>query len=141
MYIVRTSTNSSPKPRKPAPRSTKIPKTCFGETGSARSSIPMDTSGASRLESAISTLARCRNRNRSLEILDHLAANDQPLDLAGALVDLGDLSVAIMTFYRIILDVAVAAMDLNGLIGHEHRDLGGEELGHGGLFVDRSPLI
>src|SRR5689334_21565256 len=44
-----------------------------------------------------------------------LAGDDQPLDLVGALVDLRELGVAIHPLDRIVLGVAGAAVDLDGV--------------------------
>src|SRR4051794_5777317 len=57
------------------------------------------------------------------------AGDDEPLDLAGALVDLGDLGVAVVALDRELLGVAVAAEDLDRLAGDLAGRLGGEQLG------------
>src|SRR3954466_2928743 len=54
--------------------------------------------------------------------------DDQALDLARALVDLGDLGVAVVALGREVLGVAVAAEDLDRLTGPVARDAAGEEL-------------
>src|SRR5262245_60458934 len=59
-----------------------------------------------------------------------LTADDQPLDLAGALVDLAHARVAVQLLDREVLEVAVAAVDLDGLRAHPLGHLGGVELGH-----------
>src|SRR6185436_15987907 len=51
------------------------------------------------------------------------------LDLAGPLVDLGDAGVAEVALDVVLLGVAVAAVDLERLVGDPLRHLGGEELG------------
>ena len=56
-------------------------------------------------------------------------SDDEPLDLARALVDLGDLGVAVVALRRELLGVAVAAEDLDRLAGLAAGDRGGEELG------------
>src|SRR6478672_11132106 len=55
--------------------------------------------------------------------------DDQALDLARALVDLGDLGVAVVALGREVLRVAVAAEDLDRLAGPVAGDAAGEELG------------
>ena len=57
------------------------------------------------------------------------AGDDEPLDLARALVDLGHLRVAVVALDRELLGVAVAAEDLDRLAGPVARDARGEELG------------
>jgi hypothetical protein len=51
------------------------------------------------------------------------------LDLVGALADGEDLRVAVEAAHRVLLDVAVAAVDLDGLLGAAHRQAPGLELG------------
>jgi len=51
------------------------------------------------------------------EFLDERPRDHEPLDLVGALADREDLRVAIETAHRVFLDVAVAAVDLNCLVG------------------------
>src|SRR4051794_1823486 len=58
-----------------------------------------------------------------------LAGDDEPLDLAGALADLGQLGVPQVALDRILGHVAVAAVDLDGRVRHPRADLGSEELG------------
>lgn len=47
--------------------------------------------------------------------LEQVARDDQPLDLTGALVDLGDAGVAVVPLGRHLCHVAHATQDLNGL--------------------------
>src|SRR5690606_13800406 len=54
------------------------------------------------------------------------------LDLARPLVDLRDPRVPIIAFDVVLLRVAVAAVDLDRLVGDPMAHLGGVELGHGG---------
>ena len=61
--------------------------------------------------------------------VQHLPADHQPLDLAGALADLGQLGVAQVALDLVLLDVAVAAVDLDRVVGGALGDLGGEQLG------------
>src|SRR5687767_12278408 len=46
-----------------------------------------------------------------------VARDDEPLDLRGALVDLGDLGVSEITLERHLLRVTHAAVDLHRLVG------------------------
>src|SRR5665213_3076863 len=59
--------------------------------------------------------------------------DDQPLDLARALEDGEDLRVTVPALDWVLAYVAVAAHDLDGLIGHVHGSLAGVELGHRAL--------
>src|SRR6266581_4037456 len=54
------------------------------------------------------------------------------LDLVGALADREDLGVAVEAAHRILLDVAVAAVDLHGLLRAAHGQAPGLQLGLGG---------
>src|SRR5437667_9830823 len=56
--------------------------------------------------------------------------DDQALDLAGAFEERVDLGVAVPLLDREVADVAVAAADLDRLLGHLHGDLAGLQLGH-----------
>src|SRR6185437_6985396 len=70
------------------------------------------------------------------------AGDDEPLDLARSLVDLGDLRVAVVALDRELLRVAVAAEDLDRLARLPPRHLGGEELGlRAGLGVRQVVLL
>src|SRR5687768_4779666 len=59
--------------------------------------------------------------------------DDKPLDLAGALVDLGDARVAVVALDAELGGVAVAAVDLEGFVRDARTHLGGQELGHRAL--------
>src|ERR671933_2282513 len=71
------------------------------------------------------------SRARGLTLLrsEDVARDHEPLDLARALVDLGDLRVAVVALGGELLRVAVAAEDLDRLAGPLARDPAGEELG------------
>ena len=58
--------------------------------------------------------------------LQQLPRDHQPLDFAGAFADGAQLGVAKEFLHRIVLDEAVAAVDLHGFIGDAHGGLGGE---------------
>src|SRR5436190_2534994 len=74
---------------------------------------------ATRPERSISIATRQENFLR-----DH-----QPLDLRSALVDLEQLRVTHQLLDRVLLDVAVAAEDLDRVGRHLHRGVGGKALG------------
>src|SRR3712207_3273307 len=57
------------------------------------------------------------------------AGDHHLLDLVGALADGEDLRVAVEAAHRVLLDVAVAAVDLHGLLGRAHRQPARLELG------------
>src|SRR3954468_9634214 len=65
----------------------------------------------------------------------HLAGDHDALDLVGSLVDLRDLRVAHHALHRVLGHVSVPPEHLDGLDGHLHRDIRGEQLRHRG--VDR----
>src|SRR5690606_9506708 len=60
------------------------------------------------------------HRSRSRRQVQVAAGDDDPLDLIGPFVDLGDLGVAHETFHGEVPDVAVAAQDLDRVDGHLH---------------------
>src|SRR3954468_16275884 len=68
-------------------------------------------------------------------------ADDQPLDLAGPLEDGVDLRVAVPALDRVFAGVAVAAEDLDGLLGHPDRGLAGVQLRHRALAVLERHLV
>src|SRR4051795_1078182 len=65
-----------------------------------------------------------------------LARDHHLLDLVGALADGEDLGVAIEAADGVLLDVAVAAVDLHGFLGRLDRQAAGLELGLGGAEVE-----
>src|SRR5919205_3803594 len=67
--------------------------------------------------------------------------DDDALDLARALVDLGDLRVAVVALDRELLRVPVAAEDLDRLAGLPAGRLGGEELRLRALLAVRPALL
>src|SRR5438034_2761044 len=69
------------------------------------------------------------------------AGDDEPLDLARALVDLRDLRVAVVALDRELLRVAVAAEDLDRLGGLPACHLRREELRLGALLGVREALL
>src|SRR3954451_10858487 len=69
------------------------------------------------------------------------AADDQPLDIARALVDLANPDVAIDPLDREILQVTVAAMDLDRVGAYPLGHFRGVELRHGSLLQARDAGI
>src|ERR1700722_17551261 len=64
-------------------------------------------------------------------LAQNLAGDDQALDFAGSLTYRAQLYVAVELLYRIVLDEAVAPVQLHRLIADLHRDFTGHQLGHG----------
>src|SRR5512133_629864 len=123
----------------PAPRSSTVESGPSSRSSAARSiSSPGHTGRPSsysradcpNLSGDASFLANRRQRGRAL-LAYHLARNHETLDLVRALVDLRDLRVAHHPLNGVLLHVAVAAEDLDGVGGHVHRDVGAVELRHG----------
>src|SRR3954467_8170103 len=81
-----------------------------------------------------STRERGNRGARSLcpaqSLLRDLARDDQPLNIAGALVDLAHPHIAIDPLDREIGEIAIAAVDLDRVGGDALSHLGGEQLGH-----------
>src|SRR5579864_1884707 len=63
------------------------------------------------------------------------AGDHQALNLRGAFEDRVDLRVAVPALDGVVPDVAVAAEDLDRLLGDPHGGLAGVELRHGALTV------
>src|SRR5262249_55577702 len=70
-----------------------------------------------------------------------LARDDKALNLAGPLADGGELDVAEELLGRIVFDEAVAAVDLDAVLGRTHGDLARVQLGHRGLERRPLPLV
>ena len=70
-----------------------------------------------------------------------MRGDDHPLDLVSALVDGGDLGVAVGPFHLHALEEAAAAVDLQGIVGDLQRDVRGVHLRHGGLHAVRRVLL
>src|ERR1051325_2099380 len=62
--------------------------------------------------------------------LEQGRSDHQPLNLAGSLVDFGDLCVTIVPFGREVGEVAVAGEHLQSFLGDTVGHLGVEQLGH-----------
>src|SRR5438093_1016694 len=63
------------------------------------------------------------------------------LDLGGPLEDRVDLGVPVPLLHREVLDVAVAAEDLDGLLGHRHRGLARLQLRHRAFGVIEGDVV
>src|SRR6185369_2626850 len=135
----------------PAPGGPVMPTT---RARPLRAKTPARTSRASGRPSSTSVMARASARTSpprtpatsagteesATAALPHhpaqaqeLAGDDQALDLARALADRAQLRVPKVALHRVVLDVAVAPVDLHRLHGHLDGGLAGVELGHGGL--------
>src|SRR4051794_39620348 len=71
--------------------------------------------------------ASTSGRSGARDVAEEVARDDQALDLARALVDLGDLRVAVVALGGEVLRVPVAAEDLDRLARDPARDAGGEQ--------------
>ena len=67
---------------------------------------------------------------RSAALAEQRPRDDEPLDLLGSLVELGDLRVAHHPLDRELVDVAVAPQHLDGVGGDPHRGVPGHEFTH-----------
>src|SRR5690606_24365318 len=76
-----------------------------------------------------------------LNLANHVAGNDDLLDLRGAFVQTEQAHVAVEPFDGVFADVAGAAMDLHAAVSNPATHLGGEHLGAGGLGADIQPLV
>src|SRR3982074_2539845 len=70
-----------------------------------------------------------------LVLAEEAAADDGLLDLAGALADEQERRLTHEPLDLVLLGVAVAAVDAEGLGGHLGAVLAGDQLGHAGLDV------
>src|SRR5262245_17785941 len=59
-----------------------------------------------------------------------LSGNDQPLNLAGALADGGELDVAEVLLGRIVFDETVSTVNLDAVFGRTNGDFARVQLGH-----------
>src|SRR5260370_24929327 len=95
---------------------------------------------ASGVEEEMAGGIRGRAPRRS-GLVEHPVGDHHLLDLAGALVDLGNTGVAEVALDVVLARVAVAAVDLQRLVGDALRHLGREELGLRGLERVALPLV
>src|SRR5215471_2519008 len=85
-------------------------------------------SAADRSSSSMREIARAMARGSPAMSLS--ASDDEPLDLARPLADGGQLDVAKVLLGRVVLDEAVAAVNLHAVVGYLHGHLAGVELRH-----------
>src|SRR5579883_2670073 len=65
--------------------------------------------------------------------LQQLTRDHKALNLARAFANGAELDVAIELFDRVVLDEAVAAVNLQRLVGHTHRNFRRKQFRHGGF--------
>src|ERR1700688_2864022 len=106
--------------------------------GVARAAATPATGAGAEGEMAGGIRARAPRRSG---LVEHPVGDHHLLDLAGALVDLGDTGVAEVALDVVLARVAVAAVDLQRLVGDPLRHLGREELGLRGLERVALPLV
>ena len=82
---------------------------------------------------ASAAAARLRRLVRPLKAVVERAGDDQPHDFVGALEDLVHAQVAHDTLDFIVCKIAVAAVDLQRLVGDVEAGVGDEALGLGGV--------
>ena len=70
-----------------------------------------------------------------------MGGDDHPLDLVGTLVDGGDLGIAVEPLHLHALQIAVAAEDLQGIVGDFQGDIRGVLLRHGGFHAVGGVLL
>src|SRR5262245_58947597 len=95
----------------------------------ARSSSLMRSSVATRSNGVLTMRSPCQELSEECADAGFRAADEQFLDLAGALVERHDAGITQVLLHRILVDVAVAAEDLDGVVGRPDRCLAGEVLG------------
>src|SRR5918994_4578910 len=88
-----------------------------------------------RFKVTITTPPRCSMRMSSLarmvSAVEQATGDDQPHDLVGAFEDLVHPDISEEALYCVFLYVAVAAVQLQGVVAHVEGDVGGKSLGHG----------
>src|SRR5436190_17007951 len=95
-----------------------------GSPAITRSASVAVTGGRSRRETQSPMPAGLRSSRQQLP------GDDEPLDLARALADGGELHVAEVFLRRVVLHEAVAAVDLDAVVGHLDGDLARIQFGH-----------
>src|SRR5918994_7451792 len=99
---------------------------------------------ASAMESSSvggSTLRLWRARINPARLGPQRPRDHHLLHLVGALADREDLGVAVEAADRVLLDVAVAAVDLHGLLRRAHREPTGLQLRLGGSERERPSRV
>src|SRR3982074_1539567 len=79
--------------------------------------------------------------DREPRVLEDLAGNDQPMNLARSFVDFGDAGIAEIPLDRVLLRVAVPAMHLGALRRAALPHLAREEFCLGGLEPVSAPRL
>src|SRR6266478_9057160 len=72
---------------------------------------------------------------------EELAGNDQFLNFAGTFANGAELDVAVKFFGGIVLDEAVAAVNLHAFVGDADGDFTGKKLGHAGFAREASIVL
>src|SRR5258705_9254185 len=93
------------------------------------------------LRSTVSRIGASKCMRLARDVAEQRARDDESLDLARALVDLGDLGVAVVALGREVAHVAVAAEHLQRLARVVARHPRGEQLGLGALDRVRPPRL
>src|SRR5262249_6465705 len=81
------------------------------------------------------------NRPYSSSVLEQASGNDHPLNLAGALIDLGDPSVPHMALGVEFFAVPLTAVDLQSLVRHSAGHLRSVQFGHRALERMPNPAV
>src|SRR5882757_4127162 len=74
-------------------------------------------------------------------LLQHLACDDELLDLTGAFIDPEQPCIAEQPLDGIFLDVAVSAVHLENTVGNSSQCLGGEVLAAGSFLGHRKAFV
>ena len=113
-------------PRSPSRTRTRSPRS------RRRTERPPGRSISERRAKPVATYVGRTGRGRDLMAKPfrsaELARDHHLLHLVGALADREDLGVAVEAADRVLLDVAVAAVDLDGLLGRADREPAGDQL-------------
>src|SRR5581483_3038514 len=142
-----SSTASGGTPaRASAARTATAPSWGAGTSASAPRKRPIGVRAApTRYASLIAILPFSRlpkSGGQGAALLQPQPAGDhEPLNLRRALADREDLRVAVEARDRRLFHVAVAAMHLQAYVRGAHRQLGGEELRHGGGLAERLAAV
>src|SRR6185295_4106177 len=100
------------------------------------------SASARRASAPLVAAAACSHKRResgeggsvvSCSSLENAGGDHDALDLARAFVDFGDARVAVVALHGKLRRVAVAAVDLDGLVGYPRRHFAREELRFGAL--------
>src|SRR5215213_317021 len=117
--------------RAPPPSSSAASCTTTSSPARARTRAAVSPFGPAPMTKARRALADT-GEQEGAALAQHLPGDHEPLDLVRALVDLRDLRVPHHALDRVLLDVPVAAQDLDGLGRDPHGRVRAEQLRHGG---------